>query len=132
MCAASASIFACCSVAATRKSCGLNLYYCVLEAPGCLPSCRRLHPQAQVIYLAQEPHIGCGAQLGENTIAVHLRDDLCGRARVGDQLLVVGTGQHIVALDSTSALWGCRPTLQVSSDGVGLVLGFFTRRPAPC
>lgn len=103
----------------------------MLKETARLPSAR-LHPQAQVIYLAQEPHISDGAQLGENTIAVHLRDDLCGRARVGDQLLVVGTGQHIVALDSTSALWGCRPTLQVSSGGVGLVLGFFTRRPAPC
>lgn len=110
--------------------CCLDLCGYTLKAIARLPTAR-LHPQAQVIYLAQEPHIGDGAELGENTIAVHLRDDLCGRARVGDQLLVVGTGQHVVALDASSALWGCRPTLQVISGGVGLVLGFFMRRPAP-
>lgn len=33
-------------------------------------------------------------QLGASLVAVHLADDLCGRVRVGDQVLATGCGRY--------------------------------------
>ena len=70
--------------------------------------------QTQVIYLAQEPSAGRAVPiLGEPTMAIHLHDDLCGKARVGDSLLVLGVGRHVLDLDTAAATYGCRPSVQV-------------------
>lgn len=72
--------------------------------------------QNQVLYLSHEPSVaGAGAHLGEPTIAVHVSDGLCGSAHVGDRLLILGVGRHVLSLDAASAIYGCRPVLQVGA-----------------
>ena len=62
-----------------------------------MPSHTGVFLQAQVIFLSADAPMAPApsTQLGGSTLAVHLSDDLAGRARVGERVLISGSGRFL-------------------------------------